>query len=127
MSIIQSGIWSSPAGVFHHSFARFAIHRFIAATNSCTNSGPSKMTPTATSFVISKTLEKSWLRAICHQFLASSRDLIASGDSAGTADAKERVNTDNERTKSFERQMLALALIYIIVLAWRFAAEWHRK
>jgi hypothetical protein len=83
------------------------------------------MTPIATSFVTNKRLAKSWVRAVCQPSLESSNVLIAWGDSSATNEARF-VNTDNERTKSFDRQMLALAIVFIIVIAWRIAAEWHR-
>jgi hypothetical protein len=84
------------------------------------------MTPIATNFVTSKRLEKSWLRAACHPFLESSSAFSALGDSSATNEARF-ASDDNERMKSFNRQMLALAIVFIMVIAWRIVAEWHRK
>jgi hypothetical protein len=84
------------------------------------------MTPIATSFVINNRWEKSWLRASCHSFRESSKALIAWGDSSAAIEAR-RVNVDNERMKSFDRQMYALAIMFIIVIIWRIAAELRRS
>jgi hypothetical protein len=117
MSVIQLGACS---------LASFLNHLFMTLISSNTSSGPSKITPQATSFVINKRSEKSWLRAVCHPSLESSNFLIASGLNSAKYEVM-RTEEDNRRMKSFNKQMCALAIVFIIVISWRIAAECRRK
>ena len=116
MNVIQGGACSRTT---------FRLQRLITFQSSYASSGPSKMTPHATNFVINSRRAKSWLRDVCQPSLAFSSALIASGESSAINE-KERIERDNTLFKSFDKQMCAFAIVFIIVMAWRIVAEWLR-